>query len=142
MHMDEGWRIEHDSMGEVRVPAEHYWGAQTQRSLEHFPIGVATFRWGRRVIWALGVLKLAAARANEELGRLPQDKAELIARAATEVMPPTRSERSSTRTDQPPSAATRAASSPAGPAPTTVSRRDGSGTASVRPVGSAGSVSS
>ena len=84
--MDEGWRIEHDSMGEVRVPAEHYWGAQTQRSLEHFPIGTENFRWGRRVIWALGVLKLAAARANEELGRLPQDKAELIARAAAEVM--------------------------------------------------------
>ena len=73
-------------MGEVRVPAEHYWGAQTQRSLEHFPIGTERFRWGRRVIWALGVLKLAAARANEQLGRLPQDKAELIARAATEVM--------------------------------------------------------
>ena len=84
--MDEGWRIEHDSMGEVRVPAEHYWGAQTQRSLEHFPIGTERFRWGGRVIRALGVLKLAAARANEELGRLPQDKAELIARAATEVM--------------------------------------------------------
>ena len=73
-------------MGEVRVPAEHYWGAQTQRSLEHFPIGTENFRWGRRVIWALGVLKLAAARANEELGRLPQDKAELIERAAAEVM--------------------------------------------------------
>ena len=86
MPMSDEWRIEHDSMGEVRVPAEHYWGAQTQRSLEHFPIGVATFRWGRPVIRALGVLKLAAARANEELGRLPQDKAELIARAATEVM--------------------------------------------------------
>ena len=84
--MDEGWRIEHDSMGEVRVPAEHYWGAQTQRSLEHFPIGTERFRWGRPVIRALGVLKLAAARANEELGRLPADKAELIARAATEVM--------------------------------------------------------
>ena len=41
------WRIEHDSMGEVRVPAEHYWGAQTQRAVEHFPIGVARFRWGR-----------------------------------------------------------------------------------------------
>ena len=73
-------------MGEVRVPADHYWGAQTQRSLEHFPIGVATFRWGRPVIRALGVLKLAAARANEELGRLPKDKAELIARAAAEVI--------------------------------------------------------
>ncbi len=84
--MDEGWRIEHDSMGEVRVPAEHYWGAQTQRSVDHFPIGAERFRWGRPVIRALGVLKLAAARANEELGRLPQDKAELIARAASEVM--------------------------------------------------------
>jgi fumarate hydratase class II len=80
------WRTEHDSMGEVSVPAEHYWGAQTQRSLEHFPIGTENFRWGRRVIWALGVLKLAAAQANHELGRLPQDKAELIARAAAEVM--------------------------------------------------------
>ncbi len=84
--MDRGWRIEHDSMGEVRVPAEHYWGAQTQRSLEHFPIGAENFRWGRRVVWAFGVLKLAAARANEELGRLPRDKAELIERAAAEVM--------------------------------------------------------
>jgi fumarate hydratase class II len=84
--MSDDRRIEHDSMGEVRVPAEHYWGAQTQRSLEHFPIGTENFRWGHRVIWALGVLKLAAARANEELGRLPRDKAELIERAATEVM--------------------------------------------------------
>jgi fumarate hydratase class II len=84
--MSDEWRREHDSMGEVRVPAEHYWGAQTQRSLEHFPIGTENFRWGRRVIWALGVLKLAAARANHELGRLPRDKAELIWRAAAEVM--------------------------------------------------------
>ncbi len=84
--MSDDWRIEHDSMGEVRVPAERYWGAQTQRSLEHFPIGTHDFRWGRRVVWALGVLKLAAARANEELGRLPRDKAELIQRAAAEVM--------------------------------------------------------
>ena len=84
--MSSTWRIEHDSMGEVRVPAEHYWGAQTQRSLEHFPIGTERFRWGRPVIRALGVLKLAAAQANEELGLLPQDKAELIARAAREVV--------------------------------------------------------
>ena len=79
--MDGEWRIEHDSMGEVRVPAGHYWGAQTQRSVEHFPIGTDRFRWGRRVIWALGVLKLAAAQANEELGRLPHDEAGLIVRA-------------------------------------------------------------
>ena len=84
--MTEEWRIEHDSMGEVRVPAEHYWGAQTQRAVEHFPIGVDRFRWGRPVIRALGVLKLAAARANAELGQLPQDKAELIIRAAQEVI--------------------------------------------------------
>jgi fumarate hydratase class II len=82
----DAWRTEHDSMGEVRVPADRYWGAQTQRSVEHFPIGTDRFRWGRRVIWALGALKLAAARANEELGRLPHDEAELIARAASEVM--------------------------------------------------------
>ena len=84
--MSDEWRIEHDSMGEVRVPAEHYWGAQTQRAVEHFPIGIDRFRWGRPVIRALGILKLAAARANAELGLLPQDKAELIARAAREVI--------------------------------------------------------
>ncbi len=84
--MSDEWRIEHDSMGEVRVPAAHYWGAQTQRAVEHFPIGVERFRWGRPVIRALGILKLAAARANAELGQLPQDKAELIARAAQEVI--------------------------------------------------------
>jgi fumarate hydratase, class II len=83
--MSEQWRIEHDSMGDVRVPAEHYWGAQTQRSLEHFPIGTDRFTWGRPVISALGILKLAAARANEELGQLPAAKAELITRAAREV---------------------------------------------------------
>ncbi len=83
--MDGDWRIEHDSLGEVRVPAARYWGPQTQRALEHFPIGVERFRWGRPVIAALGVLKLAAARANEELGLLDPARAGLIARAATEV---------------------------------------------------------
>jgi fumarate hydratase class II len=83
--MDGEWRIEHDSLGEVRVPADRYWGAQTQRALEHFPIGVQRFRWGRPVIAALGVLKLAAARANEELGLLAPARAALIARAAEEV---------------------------------------------------------
>ena len=83
--MSDAWRSEHDSMGEVRVPAEHYWGAQTQRAVQHFPIGTDRFRWGRPVIRALGILKQAAARANAELGLLPNDKAELIARAAQEV---------------------------------------------------------
>jgi fumarate hydratase class II len=84
--MSAEWRIEHDSMGEVRVPATHYWGAQTQRSLEHFLIGTERFVWGRPVIRALGILKLAAARANAELGQLPADTAGLIARAAQEVV--------------------------------------------------------
>ena len=69
-------RIEHDALGEVRVPADHYWGAQTQRSVENFRIGVGRFTWGRPVIRALGILKLSAARAN----------AELIERAAREVV--------------------------------------------------------
>ena len=78
-------RVEHDALGEVRVPADHYWGAQTQRSVENFRIGVGRFTWGRPVIRALGILKLSAARANLELGHLPSDKAELIERAAREV---------------------------------------------------------
>ncbi len=83
--MSDGWRIEHDSMGEVRVPAERYWGAQTQRSLEHFTSGGARFVWGRPVIRALGLLKRHAALANAELGVLPAETADLIARAAAEV---------------------------------------------------------
>ena len=62
-----GVRIEKDALGEVRVPAEHLWGAQTQRSIENFPIGVDRFKWGRAVIRAFGVLKKSAAVANGEL---------------------------------------------------------------------------
>ena len=79
-------RVEHDSLGDVNVPAEHLWGAQTQRSIENFPIGVDRFRWGRPVIRAMGVLKKCAALANAELGDLPQEKVDLIVRAAQEVM--------------------------------------------------------
>jgi fumarate hydratase class II len=79
-------RIEKDALGEVRVPADRYWGAQTQRSVENFRIGVGRFTWGRPVIRALGILKLCAARANRELGQLPADKADLIERAAREVI--------------------------------------------------------
>jgi fumarate hydratase, class II len=79
-------RIEEDSLGPVNVPTEHLWGAQTQRSIENFPIGVDRFRWGRPVIRALGVLKKCAALANAELGQLPQDKVDLIVRAAQEVI--------------------------------------------------------
>jgi len=79
-------RIEKDALGEVRVPAEHLWGAQTQRSIENFPIGVDRFRWGRPVIRAFGILKKCAAQANGALGELPADKVALIVRAAQEVI--------------------------------------------------------
>src|SRR5690349_5766007 len=79
-------RVEKDALGEVRVPAQHLWGAQTQRSIENFPIGVDRFRWGRPVIRAFGVLKKSAALANGELRELAPDKVALIARAAQEVV--------------------------------------------------------
>ena len=79
-------RIERDSLGEVPVPADHLWGAQTQRSLTFFPIGTDRFTWGRSVIRALGVLKKCAALANGELGQLPGDKVDMIAAAAQEVI--------------------------------------------------------
>ncbi len=80
------FRVEKDSLGEVEVPAEHLWGAQTQRSLVNFPIGVERYRWGRPVIHALGVLKKCAALANGELGQLSREKVDLIVRAAQEVI--------------------------------------------------------
>ncbi len=80
------YRIETDSMGEVRVPADRYWGAQTERSRTNFPIGVERFRFPRSIIRALGVLKKCAALANGELGELPKEKVDLIVRAADEVI--------------------------------------------------------
>jgi len=80
------FRIEEDALGDVQVPAEHLWGAQTQRSHLNFPIGVERFRWGRPVIRALGILKKCAALANGELGQLPEEKVDLIVRAAQEVI--------------------------------------------------------
>ncbi|HEX7327074.1 MAG TPA: class II fumarate hydratase [Casimicrobiaceae bacterium] len=79
-------RIEKDALGEVPVPADHLWGAQTQRSVVNFPIGVDRFTWGREVIRAFGVLKKCAAKANGELGELAPDKVALIERAAQEVI--------------------------------------------------------
>jgi len=79
-------RIEHDSLGEVAIPAHRLWGAQTERSRVNFPIGVERFRWGRPVIQALGIVKKCAALANGELGELPQTKVEAIIRAADEVI--------------------------------------------------------
>ena len=84
--MAENTRTESDSMGTVEVAADRYWGAQTERSLHNFDIGRNTFVWGRPMVRALGTLKKAAALANAELGELPQDIADLIARAADEVI--------------------------------------------------------
>ncbi len=80
------FRIDKDALGEVRVPAEHLWGAQTQRSIDLFKIGVDRFVFGRPVIRALGILKKCAALANGELGELSQDKVDLIVRASEEVI--------------------------------------------------------
>ncbi len=81
-----GFRVDHDALGDVHVPSHRYWGAQTQRSVKNFPIGVEHFKWGRPVIRAFGVLKKCAALANLELGQLPKEKAELIISAADEVI--------------------------------------------------------
>jgi fumarate hydratase, class II len=77
-------RTEKDTMGTIEVPADRYWGAQTQRSLEHFRIG--SDRFPREIIRALGVLKKACALVNRELGLLPEDKARAIVQAADEVI--------------------------------------------------------
>jgi len=78
------YRIETDSMGEVKVPADKYWGAQTQRSIENFKIGGDKFP--KEMIRALGIVKKAAAMTNQELGILPLAQADLIIRAANEVI--------------------------------------------------------
>jgi len=78
------YRIEKDTMGEVSVPSDRYWGAQTQRSLTNFKIGHDHFP--REMIRALGILKKAAAQANVDLGILPKDKGDLIVKAADEVI--------------------------------------------------------
>ncbi len=78
------YRIEHDTMGEVRVPADRYWGAQTQRSYENFKIG--TQRMPEEIIHAFGILKKAAAQANLTLGALDEERAAAIQQAADEVI--------------------------------------------------------
>jgi fumarate hydratase, class II len=77
-------RTETDSMGEIEVPADKYWGAQTQRSLLHFNIG--DDKMPREMIRAFGILKKAAALVNAELGKLPSDKLKLITQACDEVI--------------------------------------------------------
>jgi fumarate hydratase class II len=77
-------RIETDTMGEVRVPENAYWGAQTQRAVENFRIG--TEAMPREIIQAFGIVKKAAAMANGALGRLPEDKEKLICRVSEEII--------------------------------------------------------
>ncbi len=77
-------RMESDSMGQIEVPANVYWGAQTQRSLLHFNIGRDTMP--PELIRAFGFLKKACALVNQDLGKLPADKAKLIVQAADEVI--------------------------------------------------------
>jgi fumarate hydratase class II len=77
-------RIEKDSMGEMTVPAGAYWGAQTQRAVENFPI--SGYRFGRRFIRALGLIKQAAAKVNRDLGKLDPKLADLIVTAAQQVI--------------------------------------------------------
>src|SRR3972149_7921358 len=78
------YRIERDSMGPVRVPKETYYGAQTQRAIENFP--VSGWRFGREFLYALGLIKFAAAKTNSELGLLGKRIARAIAQASQEVM--------------------------------------------------------
>ena len=81
------YRIEHDSMGEMKVPAEKYWGAQTQRSHENFPIGVGIETMPREITYAFGILKQAAARANHALKpeKMTGAKCAVIEQAAAEA---------------------------------------------------------
>ena len=84
MKNGKGMRTETDSMGAIEVPANHYWGAQTERSLMHFAIGHD--QMPRSIVRAFGVLKKAAAEVNRDLGQLPADKCALIEQAADEVI--------------------------------------------------------
>ena len=81
--MNQKYRVEHDSMGELQVPAEALWGAQTQRAVQNFP--VSGQRMPRAFIRALGLIKGAAAQVNTELGLLPKGVGKAIAAAAAEV---------------------------------------------------------
>ncbi len=79
------YRIEHDTMGEVKVQADKYWGAQTQRSIENFKIGDPA-SMPKEIIEAFAYLKKAAAQANKDLGVLPAEKLDLIAKACDEII--------------------------------------------------------
>lgn len=78
------YRIEHDSLGEVKVPADHMWGAQTQRSFENFKIGGHAMP--KEIIRAFAILKKCAARVNEEDGKLDPEKGKAIRSACDEIL--------------------------------------------------------
>ena len=82
------YRIEHDSMGEVKVPADKLWGAQTQRSCQNFEIGVGIETMPAEIIHAFGILKKAAAQANHELRaeKMTKEKLNAISGACDEII--------------------------------------------------------
>jgi len=80
------YRIEKDTMGEVKVPADKYWGAQTERSRQNFTIGVGTMQMPMEIITAFAYLKKAAALVNNDLGVLPKEKADVIAKVCDEIL--------------------------------------------------------
>src|ERR1700742_5159922 len=79
------YRIEKDTMGEVKVPSDKYWGAQTERSRNNFRIGPES-SMPKEIIYAFAYLKKAAAEANHDLGVLSKEKKELIGSAADEIL--------------------------------------------------------
>lgn len=79
------YRIEHDTMGEVKVPADKYWGAQTERSRNNFKIGPES-SMPHEIIEAFAYLKKAAALANADLGVLPKEKSDMIGKVADEIL--------------------------------------------------------
>src|SRR5256886_15584031 len=82
--MPDPFRSERDSMGEMKVPSDAYYGAQTARAVENFPI--SDLRFSRRFIAAMGMIKWAAAQINSELGLLDENRRALLQQAAQQVM--------------------------------------------------------
>ena len=80
------YRIEKDTMGQVNVPADKYWGAQTQRSIENFNIARDIDKMPMEIIRAFAYLKKAAAMTNFEAGVLPEDKKDLISQVCDEIL--------------------------------------------------------
>ena len=87
MNNERETRIDRDSLGEVRVPSTCYWGAQTQRSIEHFPIGVGSEPMPKEIIRALGLIKWAAARVNRTIlpEKMSEEMLSAVETAAKEV---------------------------------------------------------